>query len=80
MTKSSLTNFHASSSYSWTPHATIETHSTWAIVTAHATPVHAVNQVAVAAAPAVASVGNAAAGYGYAAAAGHDYAPLSSPP
>jgi len=63
-------------------HATVETHSTQAVVTAHATPVHAVSQVAVAApaaayaaAPAVASV---AAGYGYAAApavaAGYGYA------
>jgi len=70
-------------------HATVETHSTQAVVTAHATPVHAVSQVAVAApaaayaaAPAVASVGAyaaapaVAAGYGYAAApaAGYGYA------
>ena len=38
MTKSSLTNFHAPSSS--TPHATVETQSTQAVVTAHATPVH----------------------------------------
>merc|ERR1711973_386905 len=45
-------------------HATVETHSTQAVVTAHATPVHAVSHApvaAVAAAPAVASVGYAAA-------------------
>merc|ERR1712115_195513 len=66
-------------------HQTVETHSTQAVVTAHATPVHAVSQVpvaavnaapvaAVAAAPAVAGYAAAApavaaAGYGYAAAA-----------
>merc|ERR1711999_23467 len=65
-------------------HQTVETHSTQAVVTAHATPVHAVSQVpvaavnaapvaAVAAAPAVAGYAAAApavaaAGYGYAAA------------
>merc|ERR1711868_122008 len=45
-------------------HATVETHSTQAVVTAHATPVHAVSHApvaAVAAAPAVASVGYTAA-------------------
>merc|ERR1712209_112737 len=45
-------------------HATYETHSSQAVVTAHATPVHAVSHApvaAVAAAPAVASVGYAAA-------------------
>merc|ERR1712002_100565 len=41
-------------------HATYETHSTQAVVTAHATPVHAVSHVPVAAAdPAVAAVGYA---------------------
>merc|ERR1712227_767698 len=66
-------------------HHTVQTHSTQAVVTAHATPVHAVSQVpvaavnaapvaAVAAAPAVAGYAAAApavaaAGYGYAAAA-----------
>merc|ERR1712209_206551 len=64
-------------------HHTVQTHSTQAVVTAHATPVHAVSQVpvaavnaapvaAVAAAPAVAGYAAAApavaAGYGYAAA------------
>ena len=70
-----------------TPHATIQTHSTQAVV-AHATPVHTVSQAAVTAAPAVASVGYAAAapavaaGYGKAAApaAGYGYAALSRPP
>merc|ERR1712209_344416 len=45
-------------------HATVETHSSQAVVTAHATPVHTVSHApvaAVAAAPAVASVGYAAA-------------------
>merc|ERR1712209_10815 len=59
-------------------HATVETHSSQAVVTAHATPVHAVSHApvaAVAAAPAVASVGYAAAAapavaaHGYAVAA-----------
>merc|ERR1711902_82565 len=41
-------------------HATVETHSSQAVVTAHATPVHAVSHVPVAAAaPAVAAVGYA---------------------
>merc|ERR1719182_696819 len=65
-----------------TPHihrATVETHSTQAVVTAHATPVHAVSQVAVAApAAAYAAAPAVAAGYGYAAApavaAGYGYA------
>merc|ERR1719446_193686 len=60
-------------------HATVETHSTQAVVTAHATPVHAVSQVAVAApAAAYAAAPAVAAGYGYAAApavaAGYGYA------
>merc|ERR1711964_707269 len=66
-------------------HATYETHSSQAVVTAHATPVHAVSHVpvaaaapvaAVAAAPAVAAVGYAghavaAPALGYAGYAGH---------
>merc|ERR1712025_296087 len=54
-------------------HATVETHSSQAVVTAHATPVHAVSQVPVAAvnaAPVAAvAAAPAVAGYGYAAAA-----------
>merc|ERR1719284_2032914 len=54
-------------------HQTVETHSTQAVVTAHATPVHAVSQVPVAAvnaAPVAAvAAAPAVAGYGYAAAA-----------
>jgi len=57
-------------------HATYETHSTQAVVTAHATPVHAVSHVpvaAVAAAPVAAYAGHAVAGHALAghAVAGH---------
>merc|ERR1712013_859975 len=57
-------------------HATYETHSSQAVVTAHATPVHAVPHVPVAAAPAVAAVGYAghavaAPAVGYAGYTGH---------
>jgi len=54
-------------------HATYETHSTQAVVTAHATPVHAVSHVPVAAAPVAAYAGHAVAGHALAghALAGH---------
>merc|ERR1719492_81887 len=51
-------------------HATVETHSSQAVVTAHATPVHAVSHVPVAAAAPVAAVA-AAPAVGYAGYAGH---------
>merc|ERR1712212_621237 len=47
-------------------HATVETHSSQAVVTAHATPVHAVSHVPVAAAAPVAAVHAAPAAVGYA--------------
>merc|ERR1712236_38194 len=50
-------------------HATYETHSSQAVVTAHATPVHAVSHVPVAAAAPVAAVAAAPAAYGAYAAA-----------
>merc|ERR1712012_1383582 len=69
-------------------HHTVQTHSTQAVVTAHATPVHAVSQVPVAAvnaapvAAAAAAPAVAAAGYGYAAApvaaAGYAVAPAAA--
>merc|ERR1712001_536071 len=54
-------------------HATYETHSSQAVVTAHATPVHAVSHVPVAAAAPVAAVAAApaVAAVGYAGYAGH---------
>merc|ERR1712036_111319 len=54
-------------------HATYETHSSQAVVTAHATPVHAVSHVPVAAAAAapVAAAAPAVAAVGYAGYAGH---------
>merc|ERR1739844_547131 len=52
-------------------HATVETHSSQAVVTAHATPVHAVSHVPVAAAAPVAAVHAAPAAVGYAGYAGH---------
>merc|ERR1712008_364509 len=58
-------------------HATVETHSARAVVTAHATPVHAVSHVPVGvahAAPVAAYAGHAVAGHafaGHAVAAGH---------
>jgi hypothetical protein len=69
-------------------HSTVETHSTQAVVTAHATPVHAVNHVPVAsyaAAPAVAAVGGyaaapaaAVAGYGYGVSGAYAAAPAAT--
>merc|ERR1719260_209253 len=53
-------------------HATVETHSSQAVVTAHATPVHAVSHVPVAAAPVAAvAAAPAVAAVGYAGYAGH---------
>merc|ERR1712106_808572 len=65
-------------------HDTVETHSAHAVVTAHATPVHAVSHVPVSiahAAPVAAYAGHAVAGHafaGHAVGAGYAAAPLGA--